>query len=67
MGRIRSSANGEAMVHLAVPGLGVARLWITVSGWCDQASTGTWRMSWRQEAMKDVVTCDKPEGAGNRL
>jgi len=23
-------------------------------------------MSWRQEAMKDVGTCDKPRGAGNR-
>ena len=23
-------------------------------------------MSWRQEAMKDVGTCDKPKGAGNR-
>jgi hypothetical protein len=23
-------------------------------------------MSWRQEAMKDVGTCDKPRGGGNR-
>ena len=23
-------------------------------------------MSWRQEAMKDVGTCDKPRGAGNQ-
>ena len=24
-------------------------------------------MPWRQEAMKDVVRCDKPGGAANRL
>jgi len=23
-------------------------------------------MSWRQEAMKDAGTCDKPRGAGNQ-
>ncbi len=23
-------------------------------------------MSWRQEAMKDVETCDKPRGAGKQ-
>ncbi len=35
-------------------------------GWCDQATKGAWRMSRRQKAMKDVGTCEKPEGAGNR-
>jgi len=24
-------------------------------------------MPWQQEAMKDVIPCDKPWGAGNRL
>jgi len=24
-------------------------------------------MSWRQEAMKDVGTCDKPRGTGNQV
>ncbi len=28
---------------------------------------GVWWMPWQQEAMKDVITCDKPGGAGNRL
>ena len=36
------------------------------SGRCDQAIKGRRWMSWRREAMKDVGTCEKPEGAGNR-
>ena len=28
---------------------------------------GVWWMPWQQEAMKDVVPCVKPWGAGNRL
>ena len=28
---------------------------------------GVWWMPWQQEAMKDVITCDKRWGAGNRL
>ena len=28
---------------------------------------GVWWMPWQQEAMKDVVLCDKPWGAENRL
>jgi hypothetical protein len=28
---------------------------------------GVWWMPWQQEAMKDVITCDKLGGAGNRL
>ncbi len=28
---------------------------------------GVWWMPWQQEAMKDVIPCDKPRGAGNRL
>jgi hypothetical protein len=29
-----------------------------------QATKRTWWMPWRQKAMKDVVACDKPRGAG---
>ena len=32
-----------------------------------QASKGMRWMPWHQEAMKDVVTCDKPRLAGNKL
>ena len=28
---------------------------------------GVWWMPWQQEAMKDVIPCDKLWGAGNRL
>jgi hypothetical protein len=38
----------------------------TVLGRCDQAIKSVRWMSWRQEAMKDVGTCDKPRGAGNQ-
>ena len=27
-----------------------------------QVNKRTWRMPWRQQAMKDVVVCDKPRG-----
>ena len=37
-----------------------------VVGRGDQATKGVRWMSWRQEAMKDVGTCDKPRGAGNQ-
>ena len=33
---------------------------------CGQATKGTWWMSWRDEAMKDAVGCDKPRGAVKR-
>ena len=32
-----------------------------------QATKGAWWMPWRQKAMKDVVSCDKPRGAANKL
>ena len=38
----------------------------TVLGRCDQATKSVRWMSWRQEAMKDAGTCDKPRGAGNQ-
>jgi hypothetical protein len=28
---------------------------------------GIWWMPWYREAMKDVILCDKPRGAGNTL
>ncbi len=31
-----------------------------------QATKGTRWMPWRQEAKKDVVSCDKPRGAASR-
>ena len=31
-----------------------------------QATKGTWWMPWCQEAMKDVVSCDKPRGAAKQ-
>ena len=31
-----------------------------------QANKRTWWMPWRQQAMKDVVACDKPRGAGKQ-
>ena len=32
-----------------------------------QATKGAWWMPWQKTAMKDVVSCDKPRGAANRL
>ena len=31
-----------------------------------QAIKRIWWMPWRQQAMKDVVACDKPRGAGKQ-
>ena len=31
-----------------------------------QANKGKWWMPWRQEAMKDVVSCEKPRGAAKQ-
>ena len=31
-----------------------------------QANKCTWWMPWRLQAMKDVVACDKPRGAGKQ-
>ena len=32
-----------------------------------QATKGVRWMPWRQKAMKDVASCDKPRGAASRL
>ena len=32
-----------------------------------QATKGAGRMPWHQEPMKDVISCDKPRGAANKL
>ena len=39
---------------------------LTVIDKCGQATKGAWWMSWHQEAMKDVVACDKLREAGKR-
>ena len=39
---------------------------VTVIDKCGQATKGAWWMSWHQEAMKDVVACDKLREAGKR-
>ena len=39
---------------------------VSAFGRSGQTNKGVWRMTWHQEAMKDVGTCDKPRGAGNR-
>ena len=36
------------------------------SKFCGQATKGAWWMPWQKQAMKDVVSCDKPRGAANR-
>ena len=28
---------------------------------------GAWWMPWHEQAMKDVISCDKPRGAANKL
>src|SRR5687768_7076675 len=33
---------------------------------CGQATKGTWGMSWRQKAMKDVEVCEKLGGVDKR-
>jgi hypothetical protein len=38
-------------------------IWILIYG---QATKGVWWMPWRQEAMKDVVSCDKLRGAAKQ-
>ena len=32
-----------------------------------KVSKGAWRMPWLSEAMKDVISCDKPRGGANDL
>jgi hypothetical protein len=39
---------------------------VEVRGIREQASKGLRWMPWRQEAMKDVVRCEKRRGAANR-
>ena len=47
-------------------GLAEGRRTVRVSDECGQATKGAWWMSRRDEAMKDVVGCDKPRGAAKR-
>ncbi len=39
---------------------------LDVLGLYGQANKRIWWMPWRQQAMKDVVACDKPRGAGKQ-
>ena len=32
-----------------------------------KVSKGAWRMPWLSEAMKDVISCEKPRGGANDL
>ena len=36
-------------------------------GTSQKARKGTWRMPWLSEAMKDVISCDKPRVGANDL
>lgn len=51
----------RVIFHANLAGLSKrARLW-------DQVTKCTRWMPWRLKAMKDVVVCDKPRGADNKL
>ena len=41
-------------------------LYGSVCGRCDQVTKSVRWMTWHQEAMKDVVACDKLKGAGKQ-
>lgn len=47
----------------------IPSLWMGALLFLDQIKRekGVWWMPWQQEAMKDVIPCVKPWGAGNRL
>ena len=52
--------------------LNVSRLCLETSNVCRlldriKREKGVWWMPWQQEAMKDVIICDKPWGADNML
>ena len=53
--RTRVSDSGSEKNGLAVCVLSERR-----KDHCGQVIKGTWRMSWRQKAMKGVEDCDKP-------
>lgn len=40
---------------------------LLLSGFVGQATKGARWMPWHQQAMKDVVSCDKPRGGANNL
>ena len=60
----------ESAKNTLIIRVGMANLRVCLSAWLvffDQAIKGVWWMPRYQEAMKDVVTCDKPRPAGNKL
>ena len=60
---VRKKEGCEPAVFVFGPPFGRALLFL------DQIKRekGVWWMPWQQEAMKDVIPCDKLWGAGNRL
>ena len=56
---------GPVPAGLRITGSPVTGVWLFL----DQIKRdkGVWWMPWQQEAMKDVITCDKRGGAGNEL
>ena len=56
-GELSLRSSGEAVAHSKASLLFPGRI---------KREKGVWWMPWQQEAMKDVVHCDKPWGAVNR-
>lgn len=46
---------------------GLSDLWVFLLPDQIKRDKGVWWMPWQQEAMKDVILCDKPWGAENKL
>jgi hypothetical protein len=47
--------------------IGLIYLRMGVDDESNQVTKSIWWMPWRTQAMKDVVRCDKPWGAANKL
>ena len=61
----------SSLIFRSVPGhpllpRGGCMRWASITGTI-KCLKGVWWMPRRQEAMKDVVRCDKPRGAANKL
>ena len=60
---LSAETGARAMVML----LGYLPLCVVRMVMCVKRLKGIWWMPWRREAMKDVVRCEKPRGAANKL
>ena len=58
---IRTSRSAISLMTIFVP----EKAWLFLDR--IKREKGVWWMPWQQEAMKDVILCDKPWGAENRL